>query len=93
LKRLLLQSNTFIKAARRVVKKQPRITQDIKSTLALLSEDAFHPSLKTHKLKGKLEGSWACAAGFSLRIIFKIVQYEGSEAILLETIGTHEEVY
>jgi hypothetical protein len=28
-----------------------------------------------------------------LRIVFKIVQYESSEAILLETIGTHDKVY
>jgi hypothetical protein len=28
-----------------------------------------------------------------LRIIFKFVEYEGGEAILLETVGTHDEVY
>jgi len=49
--------------------------------------------LRTHKLKGKLEGSWACSAGYDLRIIFEFVPYEGSEAIVLESIGTHREVY
>jgi len=39
------------------------------------------------------EGSWASSAGYDLRIVFKFVQREGAEAILLETIGTHEEVY
>lgn len=56
-------------------------------------EDAFHASLRTHKLKGKLEGSWACSAGYDLRIIFEFVEYEGAETILLETVGTHQEVY
>jgi mRNA-degrading endonuclease YafQ of YafQ-DinJ toxin-antitoxin module len=37
--------------------------------------------------------SWACSVSYELRIIFKFVQYEESEAILLGTIGTHSEVY
>jgi len=69
------------------------MAEDIKEALELLSEDAFHPRLKTHKLKGSLKGSLACSAGYNLRIVFKIVEYEKSEAVLLETIGTHEEVY
>ncbi|MFH0959296.1 MAG: type II toxin-antitoxin system mRNA interferase toxin, RelE/StbE family [Pseudomonadota bacterium] len=91
--RLLIRTNAFIRAARRTVKKQPHIIVDMQKTLELLTEDAFHPLLKTHKLKGYLEGSWACSINFELRIIFKFVNYEGEEAILLETVGTHEEVY
>ena len=93
MKRLLIRTNAFIRAARRTVKKHPFITEDMQKTLELLSEDAFNPLLKTHKLKGDLEGSWACSVSFELRIVFKFVQYGGSEAILLETVGTHEEVY
>jgi mRNA-degrading endonuclease YafQ of YafQ-DinJ toxin-antitoxin module len=93
MKRPLLRSNAFVRAARRIVRRNPQLAQDIRTSLELLSEDAFHPLLRTHKLKGKLEGSWACSAGYDLRIIFEFVQHEGSEAILLETIGTHQEVY
>jgi addiction module RelE/StbE family toxin len=92
-KRALLRSNTFIRAARREIKKHPQNTEDIRLALETLNKDAFHPRLKTHKLKGKLAGSWACSAGYDLRIVFKFVEDEGKEAILLETIGTHEEVY
>jgi hypothetical protein len=59
----------------------------------LLAEDAFHPQLKTHKLKGKLAGSWACSAGHGLRVVFQLVKHKGEEAVLLESIGTHDEVY
>jgi len=93
LNRLLLRSNTFIRAARRTVKKYPHSAKDIQTILELLAENVFNPLLKTHKLKGNLEGSWACSVSYELRIIFKFVQYKESEAILLETIGTHEEVY
>jgi mRNA interferase YafQ len=92
-KRILLRSNSFVRAAKKILKKHPHASLDIQTSLELLSIDAFHPRLKTHKLKGELQESWACTAGFDLRIIFKFVQYQGSEAILLETIGTHEEVY
>jgi mRNA-degrading endonuclease YafQ of YafQ-DinJ toxin-antitoxin module len=61
--------------------------------LELLSSDAFHPKLKAHKLKGKLAGSWACGAGYDLRIVFQFVKHQGREAILLEAMGTHDEAY
>ncbi|WP_204369156.1 type II toxin-antitoxin system RelE/ParE family toxin [Methylocucumis oryzae] len=59
----------------------------------MLSEDAFNPKLKTHKLKGELLGSWACSAGYDLRIVFEFVEFENAEALLLQTLGTHDEVY
>jgi mRNA-degrading endonuclease YafQ of YafQ-DinJ toxin-antitoxin module len=93
LKRTLIRSNLFVRAAQRSVKKYPPIAEDIRVALILLSDDSFHPQLRTHKLKGKLQNFWACSAGYDLRIIFQFVQHEGKEAILLETIGTHDEVY
>ncbi len=93
MKRGLLRSNAFVRAAKRLVKKRPDVAEDLRVALELLSEDAFHPKLKTHKLKGDLEGSLACSAGYDLRILFEFVQHEGAEAILLQTVGTHDEVY
>ena len=93
MRRFLIRSTAFVRAARRLVKGHPRIANDLRSTLEQLSEDAFDTSLKTHKLKGDLEGSWACSAGHDLRIIFSFVEHEGQEAIFLQTVGTHDEVY
>jgi mRNA-degrading endonuclease YafQ of YafQ-DinJ toxin-antitoxin module len=92
-RRRLLPSPSFLRAARRVVKKDPPLARDLQAALALLEEDAFDSRLRTHKLKGKLEGSWACSAGYDLRILFSFVTHEGEEAILLETVGNHDEVY
>jgi mRNA interferase YafQ len=44
-------------------------------------------------LKGELLGSSACSAGYDIRIVFQFVEHEGREAILLETLGSHDEVY
>jgi mRNA-degrading endonuclease YafQ of YafQ-DinJ toxin-antitoxin module len=93
MRRLLLPSAAFVRAARRLVKKRPEAGPTFQAALESLTEDAFHVALKTHKLKGELAGSWACSAGYDLRIIFEFVQHEGAEAILLKTVGTHDEVY
>ena len=82
-----------MRAARKLVKSHPEAAASLRETLVALAEDAFQPSLKTHKLKGELAGSWACSAGYDLRIVFEFVQHEGSEAIQLQSVGTHDEVY
>ena len=91
--RELIESTAFIRAARRYLKKHPQAAEDLETALLLMSEDAFDPRLKTHKLKGDLDGVWACSAGYDLRILFELVQHEAAEAILLLTMGTHDEVY
>jgi len=92
-RRKLIRSSAFVRAARRTIRKHPFFAQDIQAALEQMEEDVFQSRLHTHKLKGILAGSWASSAGFDLRIVFKFVEFEGAEAILLETIGTHEEVY
>ena len=66
---------------------------DVEASLQILAADAFDSRLKTHKLKGDLDGSWASSASRDLRILFEFVQHEGAEAILLLSMGTHDEVY
>lgn len=93
MRRVLLQSSVFVRAARRLLKKRPEAGPNLEATFAALMEDAFQAALKTHKLKGELAASWACSAGYDLRLIFEFVQHEGAEAILLQNVGTHDEVY
>jgi len=92
-KRDLLRTPGFVRTAKKLAKKHPLLSAELPVILNLLSEDADNPRLKSHKLKGKLEGSWACSLSYDMRIVFSIIQHEGKEAILLETIGTHDEVY
>jgi mRNA-degrading endonuclease YafQ of YafQ-DinJ toxin-antitoxin module len=93
MRRNLLRSTAFVRAARRLVKRNPELAPVLLAALELLAEDAFHPSLRTHKLKGELAGSWACSAGYDLRIAFDFVQQGDEEAILLQSVGTHDQVY
>ena len=93
MRRELLRTTAFVRAARRFVKRHSGAAEDIGAVLQLLSDDVSDPRLKTHKLKGDLDGVWACSAGHNLRILFQFAQHEGAEAILLLTLGTHDEVY
>jgi len=92
-KRALIQSPTFVRAAKRFIGKHPPAADALCETLRLLAEDAFDLRLRTHKLKGSLAGCWASSAGYDARIVFEFVSQGGDEAILLLSIGTHDEVY
>jgi addiction module RelE/StbE family toxin len=92
-KRLLIRSNVFIRDARRLAKKDPQAVKHLFAALALLEENAFHPRLKTHKLKGDLLGSWACNFGYDMRIVFEFSTTDNSKSILLQSVGTHDDVY
>jgi addiction module RelE/StbE family toxin len=93
--RTLIWSNAFKKSFKKWLRKRSDLDNDIAETLKLLVADPFLPQLETHKLKGKLSGSWACSVGYDLRIVFDFVKAEKGSAddILLLAIGTHDEVY
>jgi len=91
--RTLLRSPAFARDLRAWLKSRPGEAASVEAALEQLSADASHPSLRTHKLRGSLAGYWACSGGYDLRIVFEYVQHKGSEAILLLSLGTHDQVY
>ena len=93
--RTLTWGKAFVRAFKRTTKKYPDLRKDIEKSLRLLAKDPFDPRLETHKLKGKLSGSWGCRARYNLRIVFDFVKSEDQKEddILLMEIGTHDEVY
>jgi len=56
----------------------------------MFMKDPFQPSLRTHKLTGRLKGLWAFSVSFDCRVIFKFLS---KTEILLIDIGGHDEVY
>ena len=93
--RTLVWGKTFGRAFRRTVRKHPTLSEDIERTLRLLAENPFDSRVETHKLKGKLSGSWACSVSYDLRIVFDFVKSEKQKEddIFLLEIGTHDEGY
>lgn len=52
----------------------------------LFRDNPFHPSLRLHKLKGKLDGLWSISVTMKHRIIFKPLE---NGVILFISIGMH----
>jgi mRNA-degrading endonuclease YafQ of YafQ-DinJ toxin-antitoxin module len=93
--RELVPTRKFERAYRKFVRKNPSLQSKIDDVLRQLRDDAFAPSLGTHKLSGRLFGLFACTCGYDCRIVFSIEKKEliDEEFILLIDIGTHDEVY
>lgn len=93
--RILVWDSSFRRAFKRVVRKNPSLEERIFEALAMLEVDPFSPTLKAHKLKGELEGLWACWVEYDCRIIYKFQTNPDAneEMIILIDIGTHDEVY
>jgi mRNA interferase YafQ len=93
--RKLFWHNSFRRAFRKRSRGERSLQEKIFQTLDQLVKEPFHPQLKTHKLKGELDGLWACWVEYDCRIIFMFEpDAEGmQDAILLVELGSHDEVY
>ncbi len=89
----LIRTNAFARAAKAFLKDHPHDRDSLVCTLELLAVDPFSPQLRTHKLKGKLAGCWACSGGYDLRIVFEMDAQDEVRNIVLLSVGTHDEVY
>ena len=91
----LVWSPTFVRAFKRLVKKNPELRSQIEQILQQIAEDPFQLSLRSHKLKGDSSGRYSCSIDYHNRILFKFVTNpeSGEEEILLLTLGSHDDVY
>jgi addiction module RelE/StbE family toxin len=91
----LFWSKRFIRDFNRLIRQNPPIRFSVEKTLQILAENYSEPSLRTHKLKGDLEGCWSCSIDYSNRIIFEFVNDPDNNelAINLLTLGSHNDVY
>lgn len=91
----LVWTPSFTRMAKRLLRQNPQLRSQVQKTLVQLANDPFHPTLKTHKLKGELSGRWSCSIDYSNRIVFKFGVDPDTEIeeIVLLAIGLHDAVY
>lgn len=90
----LVWDQSFRRALKRRIRNNQALEERIRAALSLLAENPFHPTLKTHKPKGNLEGLWASWVEYDCRIVFLFdIADDGEQVLLLIDIGTHDEVY
>ena len=93
--RRLVWHDSFRRAFKKLIRNDRDLQARVFDTLGRLVEDPFEPRLKTHRLKGNLEGLWACWVEYDCRIIFLFERDPNAteDAIVLVDIGSHDEVY
>ena len=77
-------SSKFAKEYKRLPK---RIKLQAEDKEKIFRNDPFSPSLKTHKLTGRLKTYWAFSIDYQFRIIFEL---RDEDVVWFHSVGTHE---
>ncbi len=83
-------SQDFIKLLKKIKKTDKTLIVQVNKQLKLFQLQPQHPSLRTHKLTGKMKNRWSISLSKSLRMIYILL--ESDEAYFI-AIGTHDKVY
>ena len=81
----------YNKKAARFIRKHPDLVSQYEKTLKLLEIDPFHPSLRLHRLRGRLSELHSVSINISYRITLELV-LQGHEIVPVD-VGSHDEVY
>ena len=84
----LIFTESYLKREKKFLKRHPELVERYKKILRLLEVNPNHPSLRLHKLKGKLADKYSVSITMSYRIILTFSVTE--EGIVLINIGSHE---
>jgi len=87
----ILYTDSYIKKAKKFVKKHPELLSQYEKTLKLLELNPFHPSLRLHKLTGKLSELYSVSINMTYRISIDFI-IDDKEIIPIN-VGKHDEVY
>ena len=87
----LVFPESYVRRARKFLKKHPEIHGQYRKTLQLLELNPYHPSLRLHSLEGRMRGLSSVTINISHRIVIELI-IEADE-ILLVNIGKHDQVY
>jgi len=87
----LIFTQRYEKIVSKFLKKHPSIIEQYKKTLQLLELNPHHPSLRLHKLHGKLDGVHSVSINISYRITIEFIIQD--DIIIPINVGTHDEVY
>ena len=87
----IIYTDSYLKRAKRFIKKHPELISQYGKTLKLLELNPNHPSLKLHKLHGKLSELYSVLINISYRIsIYFLIDKDKTVPV---DIGCHDDVY
>ena len=87
----LIYTDSYNKRASKFLKKHPELLPQYKKILQLLELNPYHPSLRLHTLKGKLDGLFSISINISYRITLEMIITE--KEVIPVNVGHHDKVY
>ncbi len=87
----LIYTDSYVRRAKKFLKKHPHIMGQYLKVLELLELNPQHPSLRLHKLQGRLKGLSSVSINMSYRIVLELIIQDND--IILVDIGNHDHVY
>jgi len=87
----LVFTEQYTRRAARFLKQHPELRQQYLKTLQLLQANPFHPSLRLHPLRGKLDGLHSVSINLSYRMTLELLIQD--EQIIPVNVGDHDAVY
>jgi len=87
----IIRTDEYFKKLKKFIKKHPDALDKYVKTIELLEVNPFHPSLRLHKLQGKLKTYHSVSISMKYRIVIDFILLE--EEIIPISIGSHDEVY
>lgn len=87
----LTYTDSYIKRAKKFLRKHPEIQNQYRKTLQLLELNPFHPSLRFHHSDDQLKGFSSVSINMSYRLVLEL-EIRDQEIVLIN-IGDHNQVY
>ncbi len=87
----IFYTDSYIKRAKKFIKKHPELISQYEKTLKLIELNTYHPSLRLHKLQGKLAELYSVSINISYRISLDFL-IEDNKIIPVDT-GSHDDIY
>ena len=87
----IVYTESYIRRAKRFIKRHPDLLGQYEKTLRLLELNPAHPSLRLHKLSGKLDDLYSVSINISYRITLELLIRK--DTVIPVDIGSHDQVY
>jgi mRNA-degrading endonuclease YafQ of YafQ-DinJ toxin-antitoxin module len=83
-------SSSFRRAFKKRIKSNTELESRFWTKLEIFTNNPVEPSLRTHKLSGKMKGLWSFSVEYDQRVLFYFT--DDGNAVFID-IGNHDEVY
>ncbi|MBW4535005.1 MAG: type II toxin-antitoxin system YafQ family toxin [Pleurocapsa minor HA4230-MV1] len=83
-------SSSFLRVFKKRIKGNTKLESRFWTKVEVFTNNPFDPSLRTHKLSGKLKDLWSFSLEYDERVLFYFT--DDGNAVFID-IGNHDEVY